>query len=76
MKVWSCMIYLASILGMIRIICSNYLLMVSASQYLSMNTTISLLLKVAIYGLMVYQTYTLRIKRRNAIEVSDEIQNS
>lgn len=71
-KICSCMIYLASIWGIFRIIYSNYQLIVNASQYLSMNNTISLVLKIAIYGLIIYQTYTLGIKRKNAIAVNDE----
>ncbi len=42
-----------------------------AEQYLSMNTTVRLVLQMAIYGLILYQTFTLTKKRKNAIEISN-----
>ena len=72
-KIYPCMIYVASIWTMFRITYSNYRLIVNTSQYLSMNTTISLILKIVIYGLIIYQTHTLWIKRKNTNEISDEI---
>ena len=67
------MIYAASVWAMFRITYSNYSLIVNAGRYLSMNTTLNLVLKVAIYGLIVYQTHTLWIKRKNANEISEGI---
>lgn len=40
-------------------------------QFVSMNTALGLLLKISIYGLILYQTYVLNKKRKNAIEVSE-----
>lgn len=72
-KTYPCMIYAASVWAMFRITYSNYSLIVNAGRYLSMNTTLNLVLKVAIYGLIVYQTHTLWIKRKNANEISEGI---
>lgn len=70
-KTFPMMIYVVAIWGMFRIILSNYQLIVNANQYLSMNSTVSLILEIAIHGLVIYQTYVLWIKRKNAIAVSD-----
>ena len=69
-KIYSGLIYLTSIWGMLYTFYYTYSLIVGASQYFSMNNTISLVLKIAIYALIVYQTHTLKIKRKNALEVS------
>ena len=69
-KIYPIMIYVVAIWGMIRIIYSNFELILHANQYLSMNSTVSLVLEIAVHGLVVYQTYVLWIKRKNAIEVS------
>lgn len=69
-KIYPIMIYAVAILGMFRIIYSNYELIVHANQYLSMNSTVSLVLEIAIHGLVIYQTYILWTKRKNAIDVS------
>ena len=69
-KKYSIMIYLVTIWGMFRIIYSNYNLIVHANQYLSMNSTVRLVLEIAIHCLVIYQTYVLWIKRQNAIDIS------
>jgi transcriptional regulator with XRE-family HTH domain len=69
-KIYSTMIYLVTIWGMFRIIYSNYNLIVHANQYLSMNSTVRLVLEIAIHCLVIYQTYVLWIKRQNAIDIS------
>ena len=69
-KIYSIIIYLAAIWGMFRIIYSNYNLIVHANQYLSMNSTVRLVLEIAIHCLVIYQTYVLWIKRQNAIDIS------
>lgn len=66
-KMYLCMIYVISIWAMFCIIYKNCQLIINAEQHLSMNTTINLVLKIAIYGLIVYQTHTLWIKRKNAL---------
>lgn len=69
-KIYSMIIYLAAIWGMFRIIYSNYNLIVHTNQYLSMNSTVRLVLEIAIHCLVIYQTYVLWIKRQNAIDIS------
>lgn len=69
-KIYSIIIYLVAIWGMFRIIYSNYNLIVHANQYLSMNSTVRLVLGIAIHCLVIYQTYVLWIKRQNAIDIS------
>ena len=69
-NIYSIIIYLAAIWGMFRIIYSNYNLIVHANQYLSMNSTVRLVLGIAIHCLVIYQTYVLWIKRQNAIDIS------
>ena len=49
---------------------TNYNLIVHANQYLSMNSTVRLVLEIAIHCLVIYQTYVLWIKRQNAIDIS------
>ena len=61
---------IVTIWGMFRIIYSNYNLIVHANQYLSMNSTVRLVLEIAIHCLVIYQTYVLWIKRQNAIDIS------
>lgn len=70
-KIFPCMIYIASAWAMFRLIYTNCQLIVHMRQYLSMDTTIRLVLKLAIYGLIIYQTYTLWKKRRSAIEIGN-----
>ena len=69
-KIYSMIIYLVAIWGMFRIIYSNYNLIVHANQYLSMNSTVRLVLEIAIHCLVIYQTYVLWIKRQNATDIS------
>ena len=45
-------------------------LIVHANQYLSMNSTVRLVLEIAIHCLVIYQTYVLWIKRQNATDIS------
>ena len=65
-KIWSRLISVATIWGIIRIVINNYQMIRYAEQYLSMNTTVRLVLQMAIYGLILYQTFTLTKKRKNA----------
>ena len=69
-KIYSTRIHLVTIWEMFRIIYSNYNLIVHANQYLSMNSTVRLVLEIAIHCLVIYQTYVLWIKRQNAIDIS------
>lgn len=70
-KIFPVLIFVASIWGMFRIIFSNYQLIVYGKQYLSMNSTVNLVLEIAIHVLVIYQTYILWIKRQKAIDVSN-----
>lgn len=72
-KSFPTMIYAAALWGMFRIILSNYQLIVYGKQYLSMNSTVNLVLEIAIHGLVIYQTYVLWIKRKNAIDVKENV---
>ena len=72
-KVYPIMIYVAALWGMFRIILSNYQLIVHANQYLSMNTTVGLVLEIAMHGLVIYQTYVLWIKRKNANDIVADV---
>ena len=66
------LISIASIWGIVRIILANYEMIRYTGQYVSMNTTLGLLLKICIYILILYQTYVLNNKRKNAIEISEQ----
>lgn len=66
----SVLIVAASLWGMFQIILSNYQLIRFAGQYASMSTTLEMLLKLCIYALIIYQTYVLNKKRKNAVEIS------
>ena len=55
-----------------RIAITTYEMIRYAGQFVSMNTTLGLLLKICIYILILYQTYVLNKKRKNAIEVSEQ----
>lgn len=66
------LISIASTWGIVRIILANYEMIRYAGQYMSMNTTLGLLLKICIYILILYQTYVLNKKRKNAIEINKQ----
>ena len=69
-------IYTASILGIFHIIYSNYRMVQSAGQYLSMNASINQILKISIYILILYQTHILGSKRNISIKVQNKKQKS
>lgn len=60
------LIFTASVWGIVRMIISSYEIICYASEYVSMNTALGILLKLCIYTLVIYQAYTLHRKRRNA----------
>jgi len=66
------LVSIASLWGIVRIAITNYEMIRYAGQYVSMNTTMGLLLKICIYILILYQTYVLYKKRKNAIEISEQ----
>lgn len=69
-KVLLLLVSIASICGIVRILITNYEMLCYAGQFASMNMALGLLLKISIYVLILYQTYALNKKRKNAIEVS------
>lgn len=69
-KVLLLLVSIASIYGIVRILITNYEMLCYAGQFASMNMALGLLLKISIYVLILYQTYALNKKRKNAIEVS------
>ena len=71
-RLWTNLIFIISAWGIVRIIISNVQLIRYGGQYLSMNTTLNLLLKIAIYSLIIYQTNTLNKKRINSIDMAEE----
>lgn len=71
-EVWSCLISITSILGIVRILAYNYQIISSSRQFFSLNHILRFVLEMAIYGLILYQTYTLAKKRKNAKEISEK----
>lgn len=70
-KILPLLIYTTAICGIAQIIIPMLEIIIHSRQFLSLNTTLGLLLKISIYGLILYQTYVLRKKRMNALEVSE-----
>lgn len=69
-KVLPLLVSIASICGIVRIVITTYEMIRYTGQFVSMNTVLGLL-KISIYCLILYQTYVLNKKRKNAIEVSE-----
>ena len=65
------LIWIASIWGILQIALRSYGIIHYAGQFVSMNTALQALLKISIYTLILYQSYILGKKRRNAISVSE-----
>lgn len=70
-KLFPSMIYAVSSWGIFQILASTIQLFRRNGQYLSINTTVNLVLKSAIFGLILYQTTTLRTKRKNALVIRE-----
>ena len=70
-KIWISLIAITSVWGILRTVMANYAIVRSTDQFLSMNLSTRAILSIAIYGLILYQTFTLDKKRKNAIEVSE-----
>lgn len=70
-KLFPSMIYTVSSWGIFQILASTIHLFRRNGQYLSINTTVNLVLKIAIFGLILYQTTTLRTKRKNALVIRE-----
>ncbi|RKM61621.1 XRE family transcriptional regulator [Butyrivibrio sp. XB500-5] len=71
-KIWIRLIDIVSVWGIFRIIFSNFQMIRFSSQYLSMNTTVRIVLTIGIYALILYQTRALSRKRENAIKTSND----
>lgn len=67
-RIYTVLIYITSMWGIFRIIINNYMIIRYAGQFVSMNTALGLLLKICIYILIIYQTYTLGQKRRGTLD--------
>lgn len=66
--VWPVLITLASCLGILISMLSSVNILNNYSEHFSMNNTLSIVLAIAVYGLIIYQTFTLLIKRKKAKE--------
>ena len=62
------LIFIAAIWGIVRLVVTNCHMMIAAGNHVSMNTTLNILLRISIYGLIMYQTKVLWNKRRGATE--------
>lgn len=67
-RIYTVLIYITSMLGIFRIIINNYMIIHYAGHFVSMNTALGLLLKICIYILIIFQTYTLGKKRKKTLE--------
>lgn len=70
-KVYPILIFLAAIWGIVRLVVTNCQMMITAGNHVSMNTSLNILLRISIYGLIMYQTRVLWNKRRDATENRD-----
>lgn len=68
--VWYRSIIVVSGWEILLIIMNTYSIISSDSQFVSMNAALNLLLKICIYFLIIYQTYTMKQKRKHAIDIS------
>ena len=70
--IWPVLIAVASIAGIIINITGKLTILTNYSDGFTMNQTLSLVLGIAIYGLIIYQTFTLMIKRKMAKETASK----
>ena len=66
LALWPVLITIASVFSIILIISSKLTMLTNYSDVYAMNQTLSLVLGIAIYALIIYQTFTLMIKRKKA----------
>lgn len=66
------LISIASLFGIVKAIISIFEMVLYAEAFVSMGTTLGLLFRLSIYVLILYQTYVLWKKRKNAMEMSGE----
>ena len=67
-SVWPVLITIASVAGISLSITSKLNILNNYSEHFTMNQTVSLILTIAVYALIIYQTFTLQIKRKKAKE--------
>lgn len=72
-KMYSILICLAAIWGIVRMAVNSYMMICYAGEFVSMNAALNMLLKVCIYVLIMYQTYVLSRKRKNALDMSGKM---
>ena len=70
-KIWICLLALTSVWGIFQAVITLYPAMLGTEEFLALNISTRLVLSIAIDVLVLYQTYTLYKKRRNAIEISE-----
>ena len=66
LTLWPVLITIASVAGIFINIAGKLTILTSYSDRFTMNQTLSLVLGIAIFCLIIYQTYTLLIKRKKA----------
>ena len=70
-SVWYWSLMVVSGWRILLIIWNTYSNIRLAVKFISMNTTLNLLLKICIYFLIIYQTYTMKRKREQALVVTE-----
>ena len=70
-KIWVCLIALTSVWGIIRAIMIRHPAMFGTGVPLALNISLRIVLSIAIYVLIIYQTYTLYKKRLYAIDANE-----
>lgn len=68
-KIWMNLIVGVSIWGITRMIISTCIIMIYAAQYVSMATSLGIILKLCAYLLFIYQVFVMNRKRRLVIEM-------
>ena len=67
-SVWPVLITIASIAGIATALIGTLTVLSRYTDMYSLSQTLSLILNIAVYVLIIYQTFTLRIKRKKAKE--------
>lgn len=67
-SVWPVLITIASVAGISLSITGKLNILTNYSEHFTMDQTVSLILTIAVYALIIYQTFTLQIKRKKAKE--------
>lgn len=72
LSVWPVLITIASVAGISLSITSKLNILTNYGDHFTMNQTLGLILTFAIYALIIYQTFTLQIKRKKAKETANK----